>query len=176
MTEHRRFMVATFTDPAHLLAALRPLRMGSVPIYDVYAPYPIHGLDQAMGLRRTRLPLVTLLAGLTGLSFALLFQFYTNIFDWPLNVGGKPDNSALAFVPVCFELTVLLGGLATVGALFIRTRLYPGKRASLAAAGVTDDRFALVLRAPADRDERQRTFALLLRHQAAHIDERDTPP
>ncbi len=74
------------------------------------------------------LPFVTLLAGLLGLCFAFTFQFYTAVFDWPLDVGGKPENSTLAFVPVCFELTVLIGGLGTVGAFLLRARLYPGKR------------------------------------------------
>src|SRR5260370_23286421 len=99
-----------------------------------------------MGFRPSRLPWVTFLAGLGGLTFALIVQFYTNIWDWPLNVGGKPDNSTLAFVPVCFELTVLIAGLSTVAAFFFRTRLFPGKKERLAAEGVTDDKFALVLR------------------------------
>ncbi len=68
------------------------------------------------------------------------------MLDWPLNVGGKPDNSTLAFVPICFELTVLLSGLATVAALFLRARLYPGKNAPQFADDVTNDTFALVLR------------------------------
>jgi hypothetical protein len=99
-----------------------------------------------MGARGTRLPWVTFLVGCCALALALTFQFYTTVLDWPLNVGGKPDNSTLAFVPICFELTVLLSGLATVAALFLRARLYPGKRESLFAEGVTNDTFALVLR------------------------------
>jgi hypothetical protein len=169
----RSFLVATFSDPQRLLEAVLPLRRESFRIYDVYAPYPIHGLDEAMGLRRTKLPVVTALAGLVGLTFALTFQFYTNIFDWPLNVGGKPDNSALAFVPVCFELTVLFGGLATVGALFLRARLYPGKKEELAAAGVTDDKFALVMRKPTAPYELRRARELLERHGAEQIDEKE---
>jgi hypothetical protein len=169
----KRFLVATFADPHELLAAVEPLRRESFRIYDVFAPYPIHGLDQAMGLRRTRLPLVTLLVGLVGLTFALCFQYYTNIFDWPLNVGGKPDNSTLAFVPVCFELTVLLGGLGTVAMLFLRARLYPGKIEQLPAPGATDDRFILVLRRPAALEELARARGLLQEHNAAPIDEKD---
>src|SRR5579872_276701 len=126
--------------------AVRAVRAEDFRVYDVYAPYPIHGLDQAMGIRHSRLPWVTFLAGLSALTFALTFQFYTNIWDWPLNVGGKPDNSTLAFVPVCFELTILIGGLSTVAALFFRTRLFPGKKERIAVEGVTDNKFALVLR------------------------------
>jgi hypothetical protein len=140
------FLIATFSDPDALLRGVDAVRAENFSVYDVYAPYPVHGLDEAMGLRRSRLPLVTLLAGLGGLSFALTFQFYTTVWDWPLNVGGKPDNSTLAFVPICFELTVLIGGLATFAALLFRTRLFPGKRERLAVEGVTNNKFAVVLR------------------------------
>ena len=125
---------------------MRAVRQENFQIYDVYAPYPVHGLDQAMGLRRTRLPWVTLLAGLSGLALAMAIQFYTAILDWGMNVGGKPDNSTLAFIPIGFELTVLLGGLASVAALFLRAGLFPGRRECLIAEGVTDHVFALVIR------------------------------
>lgn len=142
----RHFIVATFTDPDRLMHAVRAVREQNFRVYDVYAPYPIHNLDHAMGIRRTRLPWVTLAAGLCGALTAISFEFYANVFDWPLNVGGKPDNSTLAFLPITFELTVLIGGLTTVAALLLRTRLFPGKRELLPVAGVTNDRFALVLR------------------------------
>ncbi len=141
-----QFVVATFADAEALLRAVRAARAESYRIFDAYAPYPIHGLDEAMGVRRTRLPWVTLVAACSALAFAALFQFYAAVWDWPLNVGGKPDNSSLAFIPVAFELTVLAGGLATVAALFLRARLYPGKVERLLAEGVTDDTFALAFR------------------------------
>src|SRR6185312_16602244 len=141
-----RFLVATFTDSEALLNAVRAVRQNSFRIYDVFAPYPVHDLDHAMGVKHSRLPWVTFVVGVLALGFALTFQFYTSVLDWPLNVGGKPDNSTLAFVPICFELTVLLSGLATVAALFLRARLYPGKEASRFADDVTNDTFALVLR------------------------------
>jgi hypothetical protein len=141
-----KFVVATYSDPDSLLRGVRALREHSFRIYDVYAPYPIHDLEHAMGLRRTRLPLVTLVAGACALLLALSFQFYTSVLDWPLNVGGKPDNSSLAWVPICFEATVLIGGLSTFAALLFRARLFPGKKERLPAPGLTNDKFALVLR------------------------------
>ena len=157
-----RFLVGSFGEPDGLLVAVSALRDAGVAIHDVFAPYPVHGLDQAMGIRRSRLPWITLLAGLTGLCFALAFQYYTAVFDWPLDVGGKPENSTLAFVPICFELTVLIGGLSTVGAFFIKARLYPGKREQLAAHGVTNNVFALVVYKPESEDEAQRARDLLV--------------
>jgi hypothetical protein len=141
-----RYLVATFRDPDSLLRAVHRVRAKSLAIYDVYAPYPVHNLDEAMGIRRSRLPFVTLVVGVLAMSFAFCFQFYAAVLDWPLNVGGKPDNSSLAFVPITFEVVVLLSGLATFAALFFRARLFPGKKERLPVVGITNDRFALVLR------------------------------
>lgn len=146
MPDTNDFVIATFSDPETLLRAVRAVRAEDFRVYDVYAPYPIHGMDEAMGVRHSRLPWVTFFAGLFGLTLALTFQFYTTIWDWPLNVGGKPDNSTLAFVPICFELTVLIGGVTTALALFFRAQMFPGKKERLPIAGVTDNKFALALR------------------------------
>jgi hypothetical protein len=156
-----KYLVATFATPDNLMQAVRGVRAQSLPIYDVYAPFPIHNLDEAMGIRRTRLPWVTLIAGLVGLSFAISFQFYTNVLDWPLNVGGKPDNSTLAFLPICFELTVLIGGLTTFAALLFRARLFPGKKERLPARGITNDKFALVLRQRGENFDAARASSLM---------------
>jgi hypothetical protein len=166
-----KVLVATFKEPGGLLRAVREARREMLRVYDVFAPFPVHGLDEVMGIRRTRLPKVTLVAGLTGLTFAMLFQYYTNVLDWPLNVGGKPDNTTLAFIPISFELTVLFGGLTTVAAFLLRARLYPSKPVWLPAPGVTDDTFALVLRKPSAEETHQRALALLGNCGAASITE-----
>lgn len=166
-----KILVATFPHVEGLLSAVRKSRREMLRVYDVFTPFPVHGLDEAMGVRYTRLPKVTLFAALTGLLTAVTLQFYTNILDWPLNVGGKPDNSTLAFIPICFELSVLFGGLATVAALLLRARLYPGKKPWLVHSGVTNDTFALVLRKPSDDEPHQRALALLQESGAASITE-----
>src|SRR6185503_2944820 len=136
-------------------------------------PYPVHGLDQAMGIRRSRLPWITFLAGLGGLCFALAFQYYTAVFDWPLDVGGKPENSTLAFVPICFELTVLIGGLGTAGAFLLRARLYPGKREQLPVLGVTNNLFALVVPAGGDAIAERRLREVFASSGASEIEDRE---
>ena len=142
----RGFLVATFDGQEALLEAVTNVRAHGFRIYDVYTPFPVHGLDEAMGLRRSRLGYVTLASAILGLSAALTFQFYAAVFDWSLNVGGKPDNSTLAFVPIAFELTILAGGLATAAAFVLRAGLFPGAPARLAGPRVTNDRFAIALR------------------------------
>jgi hypothetical protein len=166
-----KILVATFPHVDGLLTAVRRARREMLRVYDVFAPFPIHGLDDAMGIRHTRLPKVTLIAGLIGLSFALSLQYYANVLDWPLNVGGKPDNTTLAFIPISFELTVLFGGLATVAAFLLRARLYPGKKPWLVNPGVTNDTYAMVLRKPSDEDAHQRALTLLSECGAATITE-----
>jgi hypothetical protein len=139
-----RIFVAYFSTEDDLLGAVTSARKAGWAVADVYTPYAVHGLDEAMGLKPSRLTWVCFLAGLTGLCLALGFEYYTSAVSWPLNVGGKPYDSFPAFIPVAFELTVLTAGLVTVAALFLRTRLYPGRK-GLTLPGVTNDRFALAL-------------------------------
>jgi hypothetical protein len=164
-----RFLVATFSNEHSLREAAGQLRAHNFRIYDAYTPYPVHGLAELIGVRHSRLPIASLAAGLAGLGIALAFQFYAASFDWPLNVGGKPANSMLAFVPITFEITVLCAGLATAGAFLVRSGLAPGARAVVFAEGTTEDVFALVLRhrdATFDAAEARR---LLLESGARHV-------
>ena len=152
----KEWVLGCFKDEASLLAAVRLARERGFAVDDVYAPYPIHALDEAMGLRRTRLPYVTLLGGLAGMVAAIGLQVWGAVIDWPLDVGGKPANSALAFLPISFELTILLGGLATAGAFFWRSGLGRRIEPRLAAPDVTDDALVLVL-ALAEGDDSEET-------------------
>ncbi len=141
----KRYVIGFFESDKTILKAVRMLKKEGVKIYDAYTPYAVHGLDEAMGLRRSRLGIVTFFAGAIGCAIALLFQVWTSAFDWPVNVGGKPGNSWPAFIPVTFELTVLIGGLVTVAAFFMRSKLLWGNKIHLPIEGVTDDAFALIL-------------------------------
>lgn len=172
----KRFLVGIFKDENLLLKAVRELRGESYAIYDVFSPYAIHGIDEAMDLRRSRLPWVTLVAGCVGLSLALLFQFWTSTVDWPINVGGKPDNSTLAFLPVAFEITVLFGGLCTVAAFFLIRRLFPGSRPYLRFDGVADDTFALVLEQKDASFEESKAREILRKAGAERIESRVVKP
>jgi hypothetical protein len=135
---------ATFADEATLLRATTAVRRAGIEIADAFTPYPVHGLEEAMGLRRSRLTWVCFAAGLTGAATAMLFQLWTSAVSWPLNVGGKPFASIPAFIPVTFELTVLSAALTSAFVFFFRSRLYPGRPAS-PPPRVTDDRFVLVV-------------------------------
>jgi hypothetical protein len=140
------FLVAMFDDQRRLLSAVKAVRTRGLRVYDVYSPHPVHGVDEALGIKRSRLPFATLAGGVLGLVTALALQLYVSVYDWPLNVGGKPDNSMLAFIPVAFELTILCAGLSTVAALLLRCSLFPTLQPRFVLASTTDDQFALVLR------------------------------
>jgi len=112
-------------------------------------------------------------AGRSDRPLALAFQYYTAVFDWPLDVGGKPENSTLAFVPICFELTVLIGGLGTAGAFLLRARLFPGKREQLPVLGVTDNVFAVVTPAPAESNESELARRIMMENGADEVEERE---
>lgn len=144
MRSETRF-VGVFERDADLVAATRAARAAGLKVIDAYTPYPVHGLDEAMGLRRSRLAWVCLVAGVTGAALKLWFEIWTAAIDWPINVGGKPDNSLPAFIPITFEVMVLFAGLATVAALFAVAGLWPGRTPRVVAEGTSDDRFALVV-------------------------------
>lgn len=157
-------VVGFFDDSHALIEATRKVRDGRYRYFDAFTPYPVHGLEAAQGLRRSPLPYVTLVAGLTGCALGFLFQYWTSAVDWPIIVGGKPMNSWPAFVPIMFECTILFAGLATVGAMFLINGL-PNFSRKVIDSSITRDRFALLIEAPLDveddeeLDERERAKA-----------------
>lgn len=122
------FLLAVFDCDEKLLSSAHKARDKKIEMYDVYTPFPVHGLDDAMGIKRSFLPYVTFLAGATGLAIAVSLQIWTMSVDWPINVGGKPFISWPAFVPISFELTVLFAAHTTVAAFLVFNKLFPGKK------------------------------------------------
>lgn len=167
---HRAFL-GMFEDAEDLLGAVRDCRARGIFIRDVVSPFPVHGLDEALGLRRSRLPWVTLVAGACGLSLGLWFEYWSTSISFPIDVGGKPWDSLPAFVPVAFELTVLFAGLATAFALFVRSGLWPGRRALAGFEDTTDGAHALILEQRDARFLDEELFELLRSHGAHEVRE-----
>lgn len=165
-------VVGFFDEPSTLIEATTKVRELKYQSFDAFTPYPVHGLEAAQGLKRSPLPYVTLLAGLTGFSLAFLFQYWTSVIDWPLIVGGKPFNSWPAFVPVMFELTVLFAGLCTVGAMFALNGL-PNIFKRGCDPAITRDRFALMIEAPCcgeeDDEDAAKKFKKFDENEAAEV-------
>jgi len=106
-----RTVLGEFADDRALLEAARTLRAQGTTGLDLHTPYPIHGAEEALGLKRSTVPLAALVGGLTGAASGYLLQWYTVGFDWPLNVGNRPPHSPPAFVPVTFEGGVMIAAL-----------------------------------------------------------------
>lgn len=172
----RRLFLAVFAHEEHVVAATRALRERHVPIVDVYTPYAVHGLDEAMGLKPSRLSRVCLLCGVIGAALAMWFQYWTMTIDWPINVGGRPWNSWPAFLPVTFETMVLLAGFGVVFAFFLVSRLYPGKSAQTPLTEVTTDRFVLVLEEGAAFDAAALRELLRAYHVTGTEEREEQPP
>lgn len=166
-----RQLSAIFAHERDLLAVVRELRANRLPIHDVFTPYPVHGIETALGLRDTRIGWVCAVFGLSGAALALLFQEWTSVVSWSLNVGGKPYDSWPAFVPVVFEVGVLCGGIASVLALFYLCGLYPGKEASQPSPRITDDRFAVIVDASVADFDMDRAREIIGKHGGLQITE-----
>jgi hypothetical protein len=165
----RQRLIGVFATEKDLLAVVPRLRQEGFALHDIQTPYAVHGLDEAAGLRRSRIGWVCAIAGLTAAAAMLGFQEWVSALAWPLNVGGKPFSSTPAFVPVLFEVGVLTGGLTTVLAFFLVSRLFPGKKPKLAHSRVTDDRFVVVLEASASGPEGERAALLCRQHHAVEV-------
>jgi hypothetical protein len=140
-------VIGFFDNPVELIHATEKVRDARYEYFDTFTPYPVHGLESAQGLKRSAIPYVTFVAGITGCLLGFLLQYWTSAVDWPLIVGGKPLNSWPAFVPIMFECTVLFAGLATVGAMFLFNGLPNIKRKAFDPS-LTNNRFAIVIEAP----------------------------
>src|SRR3954467_423016 len=125
MDADKHFVTAVFDDEDVLLKAVKTVRDSGVKIHEVYSPFPVHGLDEVLGYKRTRLPIAAFLFGLTGTSLALTMQIWMLGYDWPMIIGGKNFVSLPPFIPVTFELTVLLGALGMVATFLIVSDMKP---------------------------------------------------
>ncbi|MCJ8165287.1 DUF3341 domain-containing protein [Pontibacter sp. E15-1] len=142
---NKKFVLGIYDDEDVLLHAIENIRAAGTKIYEVFSPYPIHGIDDVLGIKRSRLPIVAFFGGLTGMSFALWMQIWMLGFDWPMIIGGKPHISLPAFIPVTFELTVLFSAFSMVIAFFIVSNLKPSLRVNMLDKRSTDDKFVMAI-------------------------------
>ena len=116
-------MAGIFLDEASILKAAHKVRESGFIKFDAISPYPIHGMEEACGIKRSGIPYVTFIAGVVGMLAGLGMTYYMSVSDWPINVGGKPLFSLPAFIPIIFELTILFAALCSVLALFAVCKL-----------------------------------------------------
>ncbi|MCB0431481.1 MAG: DUF3341 domain-containing protein [Flavobacteriales bacterium] len=146
-----------FDDDHKLINGVKALREKGFDIAEAYTPYPVHGLDTAMGIPRTRLAICSFIYGMTGVSLALLMTYFMSIVDWPMDIGGKPSYSFrenfTSFIPVTFESGVLLAAHGMAITFLLRSWLLPGVSPKNPDKRTTDDKFCLEMDAWTDEEE-----------------------
>ncbi|MAO10902.1 MAG: hypothetical protein CMC07_08490 [Flavobacteriaceae bacterium] len=140
---------AIYNDDDLLMQAVKQVRAEHYHIEEVYTPFPVHGLDKVMGLAPTRIAITSFMYGLVGLVVAILMMNFIMIEDWPQNIGGKPSFSYIenmpAFVPIMFELTVFFAAHLMVITFYMRSKLWPFKKAENPDVRTTDDHFLMAI-------------------------------
>lgn len=145
MDADKHFVVGIFDDEDVLLDGIRKIRSSGVKIQEVYSPFPVHGIDEALGYKRSRLPIAAFLFGMTGTALALVMQIWMLGYDWPMIIGGKNFASIPPFIPVTFELTVLLSALGMVGTFMIVSDMKPYKWPRQFDIRSTDDKHVMAI-------------------------------
>lgn len=137
----RNLIYGVFDDESNLMNTVEEVREKGIEVFDCYTPFPVHHLDTAMGISRTRLSIAAFLCGLTGFCLGLLLQFYMMVFDWPMNIGGKPSDYHMlpSMVPVVFECTVLCTAFGLAFLFFFRNKMGHGVRPDILDLRQTDD-------------------------------------
>lgn len=162
-----KVIYAVYDDPEQLKDGARKLVSSGIKVKDVFSPFPVHGLDPIIGIKRTRLGIVSFMFGITGTALAVLGIWYFNIFDWPMNIGGKPSfhyyQNVPAFIPVTFEFTVLCAAHGMAITYLIRNKTLPGLPARNPDPRTTDDKFILEVRTADNHGHSPEEIAGLLR-------------
>jgi hypothetical protein len=169
----KRFALGIFDDEDTLLHAVDNVRAAGVKIYDVFTPYPIHGIDDALGIERSRLPIAAFFYGMCGLAFALWMQIYMLGFDWPMIIGGKPNIALPAFIPVSFELTVFFTCHGMVITFYTISKLYPRFKTPVLDVRSTDDKFVMAILLDEQSSQMPQLTQLLRENGASEVNQKE---
>ncbi|MSR44828.1 MAG: DUF3341 domain-containing protein [Phycisphaerales bacterium] len=177
-------IMAEFETAEQITNAAKAVNAAGYRFWDCHAPFPVHGLDKAMGIKRTILPVLVFFAGLTGATIGFVLQAFTNagsvsiwalvwVSGYPFLISGKPLMSVPAWIPIIFELTILFSALSTVGIMLFMNNL-PRLSHPLLSNNrfrrATDDRFFVVIEARDPKFLRSKTEAFLKTLGSRHIE------
>jgi len=145
MDHKKNYLLGVFEDEEVLLPAIKKIRESGIKIEDVFSPYPVHGIEKKLGYKRSRMSVAAFLFGMCGTSFAIWMQTWMLGYDWPMIIGGKNFASLPPFVPVTFEMTVLVGALGMVGTFFVLAGLSPFSKPRIYDIRATDDKHIMAI-------------------------------
>ena len=173
MEKNKNFIVGIFDDEDILLHAVEHIREKGVKIQEVFSPFPVHGLDEALGYTRSRLPIAAFLFGMTGTILALFTQIWMLGFDWPMIIGGKNHASLPPFIPVTFEFTVLLSAFGMVGTFFIVSDMKPYGWPRQFDLRSTDDKHVMAIDLASNKLSKDEISRILKDNGASEINEKN---
>jgi hypothetical protein len=142
-----KIILGLFDDPDEMMKGIDNLQKNSIPIYDIYTPMPIHGIEDKMGVKDSRLGYAAFCFGCLGITVITSILYYTLVYDWPMNVGGKPSFAMPNFIPFMFEWTILFTAFGMTITFFAATHLFPGRAPRVMDLRATDDRFVIAVNA-----------------------------
>jgi hypothetical protein len=140
-----KFLLGKFKTTDAVSASVTNLQAEGIKVYDVYSPFPIHGMEKLLGFKRSRLTVAAFFFGMTGTCCAVLMQVFMLVWDWPMDVGGKPFFQGPAIMPISFELTVLFAAFGMVGTFLFVNKLFPWKTPVIFDLRATDDVFVVAV-------------------------------
>ncbi len=139
-----KYLVGMFDDEVPMMNAIEKVRAAGIAIHDAVTPFPVHGIDDALGAKESRLHTAGFVFGATGTAFALFCMTYISVFDWPNVFGGKPYFSLPAWIPISFELTVLFCGVGTTIVYYLRNGMSIFNDVEVYDNRLSSDRFGLI--------------------------------
>jgi hypothetical protein len=173
MAKYKQGLAAIFLTEEQILEATRKTRERGFTKFEAISPYPIHGMEEAAGIKRSWIPYVTFVMGVFGLSAGLLLTWWTSAVNWPLNVGGKPFLHIPTYIPITFELAILCTAFGMVACFFIVNKMAWGKNADIIDIRVTDDLFVVAVDVIPNRTDLAELSSLLKNNGAIEIREKE---
>jgi len=173
MDSNKYFLVGIFDDEDVLIDGIGKTRSKGLKIHEVYSPFPVHGIDDALGYKRSRLPMAAFLFGLTGTCLAMLMQIWMLGYDWPMIIGGKNFASLPPFIPVIFELTVLLSALGMVATFLIVSNMKPYKWPRQFDLRSTDDKHVMAIDLALNKFSKEEISQILKESGASEVNEKN---
>ncbi len=145
MEAGKNYVLGVFDDEDVLLKGIKEVRDSGIKIQEVYSPFPVHGIDDVLGYKRSKLSIAAFLFGLTGTCLALTMQIGMLGVDWPMIIGGKDHVALPDFIPVTFEMTVLLAAFGMVGTFMVMSNLKPWGKPRIYDLRITDDKHVMAV-------------------------------
>lgn len=173
LNNNKKVVFGIFEETDNLLSATKKVYDKGLQIIDCYTPYPVHGLEKAMGLNRSRLPILAFCCAMLGLVTAVLLQSFIMVFDWPIIIGNKPFAGLPAWIPVTFELSILMTAFGIGIFFFFRSGMIHGKVSKdIVDLRQTDDRLIIAIAIDNDGINESELSAFLYKEGAVDVKRR----